>query len=296
MPTDTTITREISTLPARPDHAHKCMVGKIAIIGGCAGETMMVGAPALTANAALNSGAGLVQIFAPKPIRVAIATIAPCATIRTLPADVESLLQALEDFKADVIGLGPGLGDSMTPDGLGIFLGQCTRPVVLDADGLNLLSRTSPAQKDLPDSIVLTPHPGEAARLLKANKLDPTIDESDSRRRGAACDLARAYGATVVLKGHETVVTNGDRLYINETGNAGMATGGTGDVLTGVIAALIGQGMEPFESAILGAYLHGLAGDFAAEDLGRWSMTAADLLRYLPEAFNEHQMSSAEQE
>lgn len=296
MPIGTTITREISTLPDRSDHSHKSMVGRIAIIGGCASETMMVGAPALAANAALNSGAGLVQIFTPEPIRAAIAVLAPCATLRTLPADIESLLQALEDFKADVIGLGPGLGDSMTPDVLGGFLRQCTRPVVLDADGLNLLSRTSPTQNDLPNSTVLTPHPGEAQRLLKANSLDPTIDESDSSRQKAACSLARAYGATVVLKGRGTVVTNGDRVYINETGNAGMATGGTGDVLTGVIAALIGQGMEPFESAILGVYLHGLAGDFAAEELGRWSMTADDLLRHLPEAFCEHQMSTAEQE
>jgi NAD(P)H-hydrate epimerase len=97
-----------------------------------------------------------------------------------------------------------------------------------------------------------------------------------------------------VLKGRGTIVTNGRRLYVNETGNAGMATGGAGDVLTGVIAALIGQRMEVFEAGILGVYLHGLAGDFASEELGRWSMTATDLVEYLPEAFCEHEMSGAE--
>jgi NAD(P)H-hydrate epimerase len=97
-----------------------------------------------------------------------------------------------------------------------------------------------------------------------------------------------------VLKGRGTIVTNGQRLYLNETGNAGMATGGTGDVLTGVIAALIGQRLEPFEAAILGVYLHGLAGDFASEELGRWSMTAMDLVEYLPEAFSEHELSGSE--
>jgi NAD(P)H-hydrate epimerase len=97
-----------------------------------------------------------------------------------------------------------------------------------------------------------------------------------------------------VLKGRGTVVTNAERLYVNETGNAGMATGGTGDVLTGVIAALIGQNMDPYEAAILGVYLHGLAGDFAAEELGRWSMTALDLVEYLPEAFSEYGMSLGE--
>ncbi|MDO8630788.1 MAG: NAD(P)H-hydrate dehydratase, partial [Phycisphaerales bacterium] len=99
---------------------------------------------------------------------------------------------------------------------------------------------------------------------------------------------------TIVLKVRGTIVTNGDRIYTNETGNSGMATAGAGDVLSGVIAALIGQRMEPFEAAILGVYLHGLAGDFAAEELGRWSMTAFDIIDYLPEAFGEHEASEAE--
>jgi NAD(P)H-hydrate epimerase len=106
--------------------------------------------------------------------------------------------------------------------------------------------------------------------------------------------LVEAYGCTAVLKGHGTIVTNGDRMYINETGNAGMASGGTGDVLTGVIAALLGQHLAPMEAAILGVYLHGLAGDFAAEELGRRSMTATDVIEYLPEALNEYEMTEGE--
>ena len=115
----------------------------------------------------------------------------------------------------------------------------------------------------------MTPHPGEARRLLSARGRPCPVDETAPARRQAACDLVAAYGCTVVLKGRHTVVTNGDRLFVNETGNSGMATGGTGDVLTGVIAGLIGQKMDPLEASILGVYLHGLAGDYAAEELGR---------------------------
>jgi NAD(P)H-hydrate epimerase len=131
-------------------------------------------------------------------------------------------------------------------------------------------------------------------RLLTARDLDRPVEQTLPARRAAACALVEAYGCTTVLKGHHTIVTDGERLYSNETGNAGMATGGTGDVLTGVVTALIGQRMVPLEAAILGAYLHGLAGDFAAEELGRRSMTAMDLIEYLPEAFSEHELTGAD--
>jgi len=167
-------------------------------------------------------------------------------------------------------------------------------PIVIDADGLNLLAGVP--RFDIPDArrVVLTPHPGEARRLLAARGDDRAIDASSPARRAAASALSALYGCTVVLKGRQTIVTNGDRIYTNETGNSGMATGGTGDVLTGVIAALIGQKMDPFEAAILGVFLHGLAGDYAAEELGRWSMTALDVIDYLPEAFCEHEMAETE--
>lgn len=294
MPSNVIITREIAPVPERRDETHKGEVGRIVIIGGCCGETLMVGAPALAANAAFRSGAGLVQLLVPEPIRTAAAVLAPCATTHTLPTDAAALLDAVTDFHADVVALGPGLGDSLTPKVLVEFLTSFTKPAVVDADGLNLLAQASPFT--IPDArrVIMTPHPGEIRRLLAARGRDHPIETSGAARRAAACELTELYGCTAVLKGRGTIVTNGRRLYVNETGNAGMATGGAGDVLTGVIAALIGQRMEPLEAGILGVYLHGLAGDFASEELGRWSMTATDLVEYLPEAFCEHEMSGAE--
>lgn len=294
MTSDVVITREIAALPERDESAHKGDVGRIAVIGGCSSEVVMVGAPALAANAAFRTGAGLVQMLVPEAVRTSVAVLAPCATSRTLPLDADALLEAVSEFHADVVAVGPGLGDSLTPEVLVSFLSRFAGPVVIDADGLNLLAAAKPCSFPEPARIVMTPHPGELRRLLAARGADPSTDESPASRRDAACTLASAYACTAVLKGRGTVVTNAARLYVNETGNAGMATGGTGDVLTGVIAALIGQHMEPFEAAILGVYLHGLAGDFAAEELGRWSMTAMDLVEYLPEAFSEYGMSFSE--
>ena len=294
MPAELIVTREIAPLPPRVPHAHKGDVGRIVIIGGCAGEVMMVGAPALAANAAYRSGAGLVQIWTPDAIRTSVAVLGPCATTRRLPTDAGGLLRAAGDFAAEVIAVGPGLGDSLPAGELLAFLAGFAGPVVIDADGLNLLATVPSSVIPDPRRVVMTPHPGEARRLLSARGVDRALETSATSRRAAACALAEAFGCTVVLKGRGTVVTNGERLYVNETGNSGMATGGTGDVLTGVIAALIGQRMDPLEAAILGVYLHGLAGDFAAEELGRWSMTAEDLLDYLPEAFCDHETAKEE--
>lgn len=294
MPSDLIITREVAPLPERSDDAHKGDVGRIVVIGGCCGEVVMVGAPALAANAAFRAGAGLVQMLVPEAIRASVTVLAPCATTRTLATDADALLTAVSDFHADAVALGPGLGDTLSPGVVADLLTRLPCPIVVDADGLNLLAEAPIFSIPDPGRVVLTPHPGELVRLLAARDLAHAVDRSPASRRTAACAVADAYGCTTVLKGRGTIVTNGRRLYLNETGNAGMATGGAGDVLTGVIAALIGQKTEPFEAAILGVYLHGLAGDFAAEELGRWSMTAMDLVEYLPEAFSEFEMSVAE--
>ncbi len=294
MPVDPIITREIVSLPPRKDDAHKGDVGRIVIIGGACDETLMVGAPALAANAAFRAGAGLVQIFAPESVRTSVAVLAPCATLRTLPQDGDALLAGIAEFQADVVAVGPGLGESLTPEVIVALLTQFGGRIVVDADGLNLMARAASFAIPDPERVVITPHPGEAARLLTARGVDAAIDTTPNSRRNAACSLVEAYGGISILKGRGTLVTDGNRLYVNETGNAGMATGGAGDVLTGLLAALIGQGMDTLEAAILAVYLHGLAGDFAAEELGRWSMTASDLIEYLPEAFCEHDMSVAE--
>ena len=292
MPKELIVTQEIASAPSRTDDAHKGDVGRVAVIGGCAGEVMMVGAPSLAAAAALRGGAGLVQLFVPDRIREAVGVITPCATVRRLPNDAGGIVAALAAFEADVVAMGPGLGDSLAPDMVAGVIAGFAGPMVLDADALNLLASIPSFDIPNPARIVLTPHTGEAKRLLASRRMDKNIESGAPSRRVAACTLAELFGTSVVLKGRGTIVTNGERIYTNHTGNAGMATGGTGDVLTGLIAALIGQRMQPFEAAILGVYLHGLAGDFAAEELGRLSLTALDLIDYLPEAFAEHESAA----
>lgn len=294
MPSNITITREVAAAPARNTDAHKGDVGRLVIVGGSGGEVAMAGAPSLAAGGAFRSGAGLVQLMVPLSIRDVVASLAPSATVRTLHTDVEAIVAGLDDFRADVLAIGPGLQDSIDPSTLLQVVSRFEKPTVIDADALNMLSKLEKPKFSNPERIVLTPHPGEAERLLRAHGLSDEIGSDSTARREAAGALAEAFGCCVVLKGAGTVVTDGKRLYINETGNSGMATGGMGDVLTGVIAALLGQGMEPLEASILGVFLHGLAGDFAAEELGRWSTTAMDLLDFLPEAFCEHALRATE--
>ncbi|MBI4718251.1 MAG: NAD(P)H-hydrate dehydratase [Planctomycetes bacterium] len=288
------ITREKAPLPPRSEAAHKGDVGRVLVVGGCCGEVLMVGAPALAANAALRSGAGLVQVAVPEPLRLPVAILVPCATTRTLPQDTAGLLQAAGEYQADVVALGPGLGESLPAEVVGEFVAQFSGGVVVDADGLNRLAELPGPTFHDPQRVVLTPHPGEMRRLLAVRGQEADFADTPSGRRSAALALVEAFGCTVVLKGHATVVTNGGRLFVNDTGNSGMATAGTGDVLTGVIAALLGQGMPALEAAILGVHLHGLAGDFAAEELGRHAMTALDVVDYLPEAFCEHELAGSE--
>jgi NAD(P)H-hydrate epimerase len=155
-------------------------------------------------------------------------------------------------------------------------------PVVIDADAINALA-TAPREFILPRKAILTPHPGEFARLLGLS-----TQQVQDQRLELARDYAQRRNTVVVLKGHRSLITDGERVYINSTGNSGMATGGSGDVLTGVIAALLGQKMLPFDAACLGTYLHGKAGDLARDELGELSLIASDLLRYLPEAIRCH--------
>jgi NAD(P)H-hydrate epimerase len=153
-------------------------------------------------------------------------------------------------------------------------------PLVLDADGLNALADQPESLKNHAGPIIITPHPGEFARLLESD-----VPSVQSHRQELAGQFAEKYDVVVVLKGHGTVVTDGQRVFVNSTGNPGMATGGTGDVLTGLIAALLGQGLEPFGAAQFGVYLHGLAGDLAQVELGEVSLIASDLLTFLPHVF-----------
>ncbi len=254
-------------LPDRPVDAHKGHFGRVLVVGGSVG---MAGAPALAALAALRSGAGLVRVACPPEIRGTVATLVPCATLGGLRDN--------DRYRPTVRAVGPGAGDTLVQD-LPWILQDRDTPAVIDADGLNTLANMKQWWTALHQRCVLTPHPGEFARLLTG-----TAIPAGQERPALARALAERCGAVVVLKGHHTVVCAGDQVFVNDTGNAGMATAGSGDVLTGMIAAWIAQGMAPFEAACLGVYLHGVAGDLAAGDFGEISMIATDIIDALPEA------------
>jgi NAD(P)H-hydrate epimerase len=279
-------------LPPRPADGHKGTFGTVLVAGGSRG---LAGAVALAGRAALAGGAGLARLAVPDRILDTVAQMAPTCTMLPLPctpagrlhprAAIE-ILRALA--KADVLALGPGLGcdsdTTMVVRGVLENIGgpdAPDKPVVVDADALNCLARIGGLEQlvSKPATLVVTPHPGEAARLLR------TTAESVERDREAAAAKLAASGAIALLKGRGTVVTDGRRVYVNQTGNSGLATGGSGDVLTGLLAALLAQGLSGFDAAVLAAHLHGLAGDRAAREKGEASMTAEDVLNCLPSCF-----------
>jgi NAD(P)H-hydrate epimerase len=248
----------------------------------------MSGAIALAGMACLRSGAGLVKLATPEACLDTVAGFHPaymttplaCDDAGRIALDAKDTLAELAALH-DCLAVGPGMGRSAELDHLvGWLYAGVDRPAVFDADALNALAEVGLSRPLAPR--ILTPHPGEFRRL--AGDASLTAEQLADR----AVALARQQGVIIVLKGHRTLITDGERRIENTTGNPGLATGGSGDVLTGVITALLGQGLTPFDAAWLGVYLHGLAGDFCAEELGQISMTAADLLDFLTDAFLEH--------
>jgi NAD(P)H-hydrate epimerase len=274
----------LPTLPPRDPDAYKGNFGTALVISGSRG---MSGAASLAGMSALRGGAGLVRVAVPNVCLETVAGFEPCYTTIPLPCDESGRLISLalptlreEIEKATAIALGPGLGRSAEIDQLvGTLYREIDKPMVVDADGLTALA-TQPEVFLSPAAgpRVLTPHLGEFARII-GKKL-----ENDARQQ-AAVDLAAKSGAVILLKGHRTLITDGRRRAHNTTGNPGMATGGAGDVLTGLTVALLCQGLSPYDAARLAAHLHGLAGDLAAESLGQVSLIARDLIDFLPQAF-----------
>jgi NAD(P)H-hydrate epimerase len=274
-------------LPARDENAHKGDFGTALIVGGSRG---MAGAAALAGMAALRGGAGLVRLAVPDCCLDLVASFEPSYMTVPLPSDKDGRIAATAYERicelaeaATVIACGPGLGRSHELEELVVRLYRdLAKPMLFDADALNALAARprslfldalgSPAHPR-----ILTPHPGEFARLI-GRKLD------GEAREKAAVKLAAQSHTVVVLKGHRTLITDGLHQAHNATGNPGMATGGTGDVLTGLICALACQGLPAFQAARLGAHLHGLAGDIAAAELGQVSLIASDLVHFLPKA------------
>jgi NAD(P)H-hydrate epimerase len=271
----------------RSQDSHKGDYGHVLVVAGSRGKT---GAAALSATAALRSGAGLVTVATPESAAAAVAgygmefMTAPMAETGDGTIAFESLDRVLES-DVDVIAIGPGLGrsESTTAFVQGV-VERAGVPLVIDADALNAFAGDADGLvgRDGID-IIITPHPGEMARLVGVS-----VDEVQRHRLDIARDFAATHRLTVVLKGHRTIIATPDgKVFINLTGNAGMATGGTGDVLTGMVAAWLGQFLDAEAAAKLAVYLHGLAGDLAEADEGEVGMIAGDLVDRLGDAVLE---------
>jgi NAD(P)H-hydrate epimerase len=257
--------RGLPTLPRRARDAHKGTFGTVLVVAGSSG---MLGAAVLCATAALRGGAGLVRVAVPAALRPFLAVAVPCAT--TIVRSPAALRAAIAEASAVVVG--PGLGaTSATLAMVRAVLAQSQVPVVLDADALNVLA---PLRGRVANGgrCVLLPHPGEAARLLSCDSASVQRD-----RVAALTELCERSGATVVLKGAGTLVGCGERMFENTTGNPGLATGGSGDVLAGLLGALLAQGIQPFDAARLAVHVHGKAGDRVVRRLGQCGLLASDL-------------------
>ncbi len=274
--------------PPRKAAAHKGDFGRVFILAGSEGYT---GAAHLAAAACIRSGAGLVTLGVPRAVYPVMARREAEVMVRPFPSTKKgsfaysALKSALTFARAqDVLAAGPGLSQHPeTQRFVRAFLKKSTGPVVVDADGLNALAGQTSALKSLRGRAILTPHPGEFARLFGGK-----VPADTAGRVRRARQAAERYRLFVVLKGNQTVVAapRGE-IYVNRTGNPGMASGGTGDVLTGMMAAILGQGFDLWDAACFGVYLHGLAGDLAARELGQLSVTASALLDFLPAAFKK---------
>ena len=271
-------------LPSRPDDGHKGTFGKVLLVAGSRG---MTGAAILAARAALRGGCGLLYAAVPQGVWPIVAGGVAEAVLMPLPeSEVGCIHQdafpALAEKWADcqALAVGPGLGQEPgLQQLLELILKACPLPMVLDADALNLLAVIGPVKGKAPT--VITPHPGEAARLLGKKTAEIQANRIESAR-----ELAARYESVVVLKGAQTLIAAPDgKVAINSTGNNGMATAGSGDVLTGLLVSLLAQKLDPWQAAQLAVYLHGLAGDLAAEQLGQTSLMAGDLLKFLPQAY-----------
>ena len=265
-------------LPGRSCEGHKGTFGRVLIIAGSPG---MAGAAYLSGMSAYRSGCGLVEIFTHEENRIILQQLLPEAVMTTYSGADDGelrgkLIRSLD--KADAAAVGCGLGlDRCAALILGMFCRyERVIPTVADADALTLLAEDPDRLKRLEGRpVVITPHPREMSRL---NGM--TVKEIVSDRTGCAREYASLHSITCLLKGHRTVVaTPGEQIYVNQTGNDGMAAGGSGDVLTGLIAGLLAQGMSVHEAACLGAWIHGAGGDRAAETHGRHSMMARDLIQ-----------------
>jgi NAD(P)H-hydrate epimerase len=280
--------KHLKGLPERKDDSHKGDYGKVFILAGSVG---MTGAAYLTAEAAMRSGSGLVINGIPESlndimeVKLTEVMTLPLPEIKARALGAGGKAQILEfAAKCQAVAIGPGLGrNEETMKLVRDLVKELECPVVLDADGIVAFEGKYKLLKKRRSELVITPHPGEMARLT-----GKSVDEIQDNRVECAKELSAEINAVVCLKGHKTVVANPEGFcYVNTTGNSGMATGGTGDILTGMIASFLGQGVTAYSAAISGVYVHGIAGDIAASKKGPFCMIAGDMLEYLPLAFDK---------
>jgi NAD(P)H-hydrate epimerase len=302
--------KDIASLMApRPRDSNKGMYGHVLVVGGSLGKA---GAAAMAGFSALRTGAGLVTVATPRSMLPTVAGFHPELMTELLPeTDAGSIsLKALEPFQTaaenkTVLAIGPGISrHPETSEFVRTIVPDSKTPIVLDADGLNAfeggakdLNRkdrkdsAKGAEQDIGRTLVLTPHPGEMARLTGLS-----IKAIQRDRWNVAKTFAKEHALILVLKGDRTIIANPDgEAWVNPTGNPGMATGGTGDILTGIVAGMLAQHPQcAFESVLAAVYLHGLAGDIACEHLGEQALVATDLVKALPEAFRRVQAEAGE--
>lgn len=270
--------------PPRKSTSHKGDYGRVFLLAGSKGLT---GAAYLASVACIKSGAGLVTLGVPESVYPILARRSAEVMVRPFPSTKQGsfayrgLKEILQFAKSqDVLALGPGLSQNPETQKLvrKLLTLSSLKNIILDADGLNAFQGRA---KDLPkqSDLILTPHPGEFKRLFGFS-----AGSTGAERKKSARIAAKKSGVTLILKGHHTIVAQGPKLYVNPTGNPGMASGGTGDVLTGILAALLGQKFSAWDAARFGVFIHGLAGDLAAKKVGQVSLTASDLLAFLPVA------------
>ncbi len=274
-----------SLIPSRPIYSHKGTYGHILVVAGSVGKT---GAAMMTAKSSLRAGSGLVTMAVPACLKVVFQAKVLEEMLLPLPCNTQTLskqaIPEIKEFlneKADVVAFGPGVGvNEDTEEILKFLLNESPCPVVIDADGITLLSKNPEILKNAKPKTVITPHPGEMSRIIKIS-----VKEIEKRRIEIAQSVAKEFNTVVVLKGVPTVVASSDgKAFLNTTGNPGMATGGSGDVLTGIIASFIGQGLDVFHASVLGVYVHGLSGDIASCEKGYHGLVAGDIIESLPKA------------
>ena len=268
----------LSKMPQRPENSNKGTFGRVLVIGG---SPCMSGAAYFSAKAAYRTGTGLVQILTHEDNRIILQTQLPEAILSTYSEEnfnEDAISEIIE--KADVIVIGVGLGQSaLSARLLALTLSVADAPIIADADALNIIAKKLSLLDSVSAPLIITPHMVEMARLCHTD-----VSEIMANTTGFAVSFAEKNSLICVLKDHETVVYDGNtnsQIYINKSGNSGMSTGGSGDVLTGIIAALVAQGMPLFEATTLGVYLHGLAGDSAADELGEYSIMASDIIEHI---------------